>query len=141
MNLLRKASRIVTLSCAFVALGSALRAADVAPPAPAMPQLPVLEQLADYLGLNPEQVKALVPVVTKGKADLVALDAKGLSKVQMVQEATKIVKATNDEIRKQLTPEQLKKFDDLMAEAKKKLQEEAMKRSGLGGALPATGTP
>lgn len=141
MNLIKNTSLIIALTFAFIASGSALRSADNAAPLPPMPQLPVLEQLAEFLGLSADQVNTLIPIVTKGKNELVALEAKGLPKAQSIPEATKIVKATNDEIRKHLTPEQLQKFDALMEEARKKLKEEMMKRANMGGSAPPTGTP
>ena len=137
-------SSILTLTLASLLAAASLRAADPVPPAPPVNPVPAapetakpergpggprgdrLAMMKEQLGLTPEQVEKIKPILEKDREKLQALRADTTAtREQKGGKTREILTASMEEIKPILTPEQLEKFKAGM----EKRREEMQKRS------------
>jgi Spy/CpxP family protein refolding chaperone len=116
---------------ALCAVVPAIRAADDEAPSASEPAAPRLDELAQKLNLTDEQKAQIAPILQKEAADLKALQGEtSMRRMQKLRKLRDIANAASKEIRALLTPEQQTQYDEMCAEAKKKIKEAARNRSG-----------
>jgi len=91
---------------AFISMGIAHKML-VEPPAPEQMAKEITRHFKSELGLTPEQVSRITPILTRAGQEL------NDTRRQMTQRMQEIFDATNPEISADFTPEQKKKFEEM----------------------------
>lgn len=78
-----------------------------------------LEQFQKRLQLTPEQVEKLRPVFAQRTEDYKRI------RNNMVSDVLKVIQETNEQVEKELTPEQMERFEKLKQELRAQLRERA----------------
>lgn len=107
---------LLTAVFAGFALGGALwlRAADAAPAAKKNQPGPMIDMMAEQLGLSPDQKAKADEIMQKQRAAMRALhDDNNLSPEDRRDKARELMASTRDQMKGLLTPEQQKKADEL----------------------------
>ena len=141
-------STLLTLATASLLAATTLRAADPVPPTPPVNPPPAapeaakpergpggpgggpggprgdrLEMMKEQLGLTPEQVEKIKPILEKDREKLQALRADTTtSREQKGEKMREIITASMEQIKPILTPEQLEKFKAGMEKRREEMQ-------------------
>ena len=139
---------ILTLATAsLLASFSSIRAEDPVPPTPPVnppagtpaaakpergpggPRGDRLEMMKEKLGLTPEQVEKIKPILEKDREKLMALrEDTALSREQKGEKMREILKSSMEEIKPILTPEQLEKWKAEMEKRKEEMEKRRAER-------------
>ena len=77
-----------------------------------------MEKLAHALGLTPQQKASLKPIIQQRRAEMMAIRKESLPKEQKMAQMKAIRKASNQQIKSILTPEQQQKLAQFLAAMK-----------------------
>ena len=136
-----KSTLLSLATASLLAATATLRAADPVPPTPPVNPPPAtpeaakpergpggprgdrLEMMKEQLGLTPEQVEKIKPILEKDREKIQALRADTTtSREQKGEKMRAIITASMDQIKPILTPEQLEKFKAGMEKRREEMQ-------------------